>query len=1063
MSLIPQTSRAILASLAMATMASATSPEPGPSRYDRFFNRVRPLLESRCISCHGPDKQEGGLRLDSTSGLLEGGDGGPAIVAGDTVSSRLLRAVRHESGVSKMPPKERLKEEQVADLAEWVRDGAAWPTSAQVLIEDDPAIIQALIEGDGSARLDRQDRTSGAASLIVDGQKSAAKIGAWAFPIRQHPQAGEYRFLRFAWKKRGGGGLMIEAARDGHWRSQEQTNASWVAGENTTGWPAIIVSDQAPAEWAIVTRDLWQDGGDWGDWSLTGLGATAINGGEVRLDAVILGPTIESLDAYAPGRGLPGFTPSATTTRRIGDAWTDPENPIRQIFQGERLDLWSLRKPVKPLVPEIANTTWARNPVDRFLLARMERAGLEPSPEADRRTLIRRVTFDLIGLPPSPAEIESFVDDPASDAYEKLVDRLLASPRHGERWARPWLDVVRYSDTNGFERDEFRPAMHRYRDYVIRSLNADKPYDRFVREQLAGDEIDGGRVVKGEEDVDRLVATGYLRLGSFDSTRSIFMEDAKGQDELMADLANTTGSAFLGMTMACCQCHDHKYEPLSQDDHYRFRAFFAAVKPVDDLITDLPLERGAIDRHNADLDRKATEVESRIKALLAPTREAVVDGRKAGFPEEIRKLLATDPKSRDDAAKGKLKPFREMLTKVERKEIVANLPAADKAAYEGLAKQVGEIKGGEKSHATAVAMTDSGKTAPAMRVFAGGDFTRPAKEVPPGFPSILDPNPAIVNESLADTTGRRLALAAWITSRDNPLTARVVVNRLWQGHFGAGLVATPNDLGYSGARPTHPELLDWLAVEFMDRGWSLKVIHRLLVTSATYRQASTSDSGRSKLDPDNALLWRQNVRRLDAEGLRDAILAVSGRLVPDSSGPPRWPPVPEEILEAQPAILEFRHGGADGRLQDWYGQPAEATDVRSVFLVQKRSVPILFLQPFDLPDMTISCARRTVTTVAPQALALLNSPDMARWSTAFADRVAQLAGDDPARQADLAFRLALLRPPSEEELTPSVDLLRRHAELYRVRSAPGQPSPDRRALADLCRALFNVNEFAYLD
>ena len=251
----------------------------------------------------------------------------------------------------------------------------------------------------------------------------------------------------------------------------------------------------------------------------------------------------------------------------------------------------------------------------------------------------------------------------------------------------------------------------------------------------------------------------------------------------------------------------------------------------------------------------------------------------------------------------------------------------------------------------------------------------------------------------------------------------------------------------------------------MESGWSLKAIHRLMVTSSAYRQSSMGDPDRARLDPDNRRLWRQNVRRLDAEGLRDALLAVSGRLLPADSGPPRWPPVPEEILEAQPAILEFRHGGADGRMQDWYGQAAEVTDVRSIFLVQKRSVPILFLQPFDLPDMTTSCARRTVTTVAPQALALLNGPDMARWSRAFADRAWEAAGDDPARQAEHAFRLALLRPPGPEEMAAAVDLLRRHSDLYRAKSGPGpdQAAPGRRALVDLCRALFNVNEFAYLD
>jgi hypothetical protein len=361
--------------------------------------------------------------------------------------------------------------------------------------------------------------------------------------------------------------------------------------------------------------------------------------------------------------------------------------------------------------------------------------------------------------------------------------------------------------------------------------------------------------------------------------------------------------------------------------------------------------------------------------------------------------------------------------------------------------------------------TDSGRSAPTTRVLAQGDPKQPKQEVPPGFPSILDPNPAAIASPATETTGRRTALADWIAGRDNPLTARVIVNRLWQGHFGAGIVATPNDFGYSGARPSHPELLDWIDVELIDRGWSLKAIHRLIVTSAAYRQGSGDVEASRRADPENRLIWRQNVRRLDAESLRDAMLAVSGRLRPVGSGPARWPAVPEAVLEGQPAILEVRHGDAGGRLQDWYAEPADATDVRSLFLVQKRSVPLPLLQPFDLPDMTTSCARRLVTTVAPQALSLLNSDDAIRWSRAFADCVARDAGDDPARQVERGFRLALARPPSGDEAALAVDLLRRHAQRYRG-DDPGRPegpSPDRRALGDLCRALMNLNEFVYID
>ena len=1046
---------AVLVFLALSAPAASGS---GPDRYDRFFDRVRPILTARCVSCHGPDKKEGKLRLDSAEGLAKGGAGGPAIDPDDPDESPILKAVRHDDGVSAMPPKEHLKDDQIADLTAWVRGGAPWPATARVLLEDDAEIVPALTSGDGSARL-QGDRASGEAALFVAGQKQADRISGWNFPVRERPKAGEYRYVRFAWKKRGGGGMMVELARDGGWRDQGQTNAAWVAGPNTTGWAAIAVGEEAPGDWTVITRDLWADGGSWGDWSVTGLCVTSIDGGEVGVDSMILGPTIESLDAYKPGRGLPAFIPEKDKAR-LGDAWTDARNPIRAIFRGQRLDLWSLRKPARPPVPEVRSPEMGKSPIDRFLLAKLDAAGIAPSPEADRRTLIRRVTFDLTGLPPSPEEVRAFVEDRNPSAYERLVDRLLASPRYGEKWGRAWLDVVRYADSNGFERDEFRPDMWRYRDYVIRSLNADKPFDRFATEQLAGDEMAAGPV-RSAEDADRIAATGYLRLGTFDSTTSLFAEDKKGRDELMGDLANTTGAAFLGLTMSCCQCHDHKYDPLSQADHFRLRAFFAAVKPKDKEVVSLPAEREAIEAHNADADRRIKAAEASRKALIEPARRKLADEKRAGLPEEARKLLDIPREKRDAATKEKLKPIQEAL-KVKDEDAIAALPEQDRKRAEALAAEIESIKSMKRTLATARVMTDAGRSAPPTNVFFQGDFTQPRDEVAPGYPSALDPNPATIETPPTETTGRRLALARWIASRDNPWTARVVVNRIWQGYFGRGLVATPNDFGHAGARPTHPELLDWLAAELMEHGWSLKHIHRLIATSAAYRRASADDPARRAVDPENRLLWRQEVRRLDAEALRDSLIAVSGRLLPVDSGPPRWPPVAEAVLEVQPAIIEARHDDG-GRLQNWYAEPAESTDVRSVFLVQKRSVPLPLLLPFDLPDTTASCARRSSTTVAPQALTLLNNPDVVRWSRAFADRVAWSAGADPSARAGAAFRLAFQREPDADEKGMALDLLRRHADLYAKDDAAKLGPPDVRALADLCRALMNANEFLYID
>jgi mono/diheme cytochrome c family protein len=1026
----------------------------------RFFDQVKPVLDAKCIQCHGPDKQKGKLRLDSLDAAKKGGETGPAIVPGDPEKSLLVQAIRHTNAKLQMPPKEKLKDEQIAALTAWVKDGATWYDRTLVLFEDEEEIIGALKEGGGKAQLDRQDKFRGAAALVVSGQRQAPNLPGWSIPIREKPGPGAYRYIRFAWKKRGGGAIYFELANNGQWRTdQKQNNAAWIAGANTTGWAAFSIADRAPEQWTVVTRDLWQDGGTWKDFTLTGICLTAVDGGEACLDSVILGPTLASLDAYAPGRGqLAGTT---ATLARTGDAWSDPNNPIRKIFKGERLDLWSLKKPVQPELPAVKNAAWARTPIDRFILARLEAKGLAPSPEADRRMLVRRLYFDLIGLPPTPEEMAAVLADRSEDWYDKLVDKLLASPRYGERWARHWLDVVRYADTNGFERDEYRPLMWQYRDYVIRSFNQDKPYDQFIREQLAGDELLSGPP-RDRAEADRLIATGFLRLGQFDSTRGLFGEDKKGQDELMADLVNTTGSAYLGLTFACCQCHDHKYDPLSQADHYRMRAFFAAVKFHDDLVVEPPEVLAEIARHNTAIDQQLAELQAKIDVLLDPVRRKIVEERKAKLPPEIIELLKVEEAKRDEATKKKLEPFLAKL-KVKDADASAGLAEAEKKQYAELAKQVSDTVSKKRQPARAIGMTDAGGSAPTTRIFFQGDFTQPREEVPPAFPSVLFPNAAAIKPPSKSSTGRRLALASWIAAADNPWTARVMVNRLWQHHFGKGIVATPGDLGYSGSRPSHPELLDYLATHFANEGWSLKNMHRLMVRSAAYRQVSVDDAKRRALDPDNTLLWRQNVQRLNAETLRDSLLSVSGLLLHNDGGKPLWPPVPEEIRHAQPAILEADKGGDSGRMQGWYADPLEKTDVRSIFLIQKRCLPIPFLQAFDLPDPTLSCSRRHVTTVAPQALTLLNSPEAVRYARAFADRIAKEAGVEPEKRVERAVWRALGRAPDAEEKKLALDLLQRHTEAHRKAAKQGAPTPEQLALVDLCRALMNLNEFVYID
>lgn len=666
-------------------------------------------------------------------------------------------------------------------------------------------------------------------------------------------------------------------------------------------------------------------------------------------------------------------------------------------------------------------------------------------PEADSRTLIRRLSLDLTGLPPSVEDVESFEREcvqelrsaggSASQAYERLVDRLLASPRYGEHQARQWLDVIRYSDSNGFDWDEFRPRAWRFRDYVIRAFNADKPFDRFIVEQLAGDELLEGPP-RDVSEQDALIATGYLRLGPHDNAAGLFNEQDRSRAELMADLTETTSSAFLGLTMSCCRCHDHKFDPLLQADHFRLRAFFEGVKFADDLPLDLVADQAAIREHNAGLERQRDEVEVRRQTLLAPHRERLRAERLARLTEEERQWLKAPDDRHPEERRPRVATLRKQVEPKE-SELKAALEGDAKTRHAELEKQITQINSARREFTTGLLMTDQ-ETRPAeTRILVLGDHKRLGQPVVPGFLSILDPNPALISKPAnLKTLGRRLALARWIASSENPLTARVFVNRLWQQHFGQGLVDTPNDFGLAGSRPSHPELLDWLAAEFVRGGWSVKHLHRTMLLSAAYRQAVVDPGSLSE-----SLGFRRSPRRLSAEQLRDALLATSGSLQLVSGGSPVWPDLPAEILQANPAFLDDNAT----RTKGWYPSPGERQSVRSMFLVQKRTVRVPFMETFDLPENSTSCARRTGSTVAPQALSLLHSPLAVEASQELAKRVRQEAGNEPEAQVRQVFRITLQRAPKPEERDACLRLLRR------------------RSLPELCRILINLNEFAYVD
>ncbi|MCI0357053.1 MAG: DUF1553 domain-containing protein [Planctomycetaceae bacterium] len=811
-------------------------------RAEHFARHIQPLLTSRCLSCHGPDEQEGELRLDSREAALKGGKRGPAVIPEKPAESLLIRAVKHEKHEYAMPPKERLAASDVAALERWIKEGAFWP--------------------------------------------------------EKRPQ-----------------------------------------------------SSASPA---------------------------------------------------APGE-------------RIGDAWHDERNPIVKTFRGQRLELWSLKPIERPTLPEIQNPkSEIENGIDALCEATI-------APPTSPRTLLRRLFFDLTGLPARPDEVEQFLADQRPDAYERLVDRLLTSPHFGEHQARAWLDVVRYSDSNGFDWDEFRPQAWRFRDWVIRSLNADKPYDQFVREQLAGDELLDGPPRSAAEQ-EALIATGYLRIGPQDNSSSLFNEQARSRAEWMNDLVETTGTAFLGLTFNCCRCHDHKYDPVSHADYYRFRALFEAVKYGDDLPLDLADEQEAIKRDMAATDKQIEPIQKRRDELLAAAKGRVRERKSKELTDEERALLAlardeqpADVKQKIDAAAKRVDASDDEARKEFNEE--------EKKGDEAAAKEIKELSGRRRKFTHGLVATDKKDDVPQTHVLFQGDYRAEREAVVPGFLSALDPNPAVIAPAAnGKTTGRRLALANWIASKENPLAARVIANRLWQGHFGQGLVATPGDFGLAGTPPTNPELLDWLASELMSRGWSLKSLHRRIVTSRTYRQP-------------------RQARRLTAEQLRDSLLAVSGLLTNKTSGPPVWPELPTEVLTANPAFLDDNETKTKG----WYPSPHHEQHARSVFQVQKRTVKVPFMETFDLPENMVACSRRNVSTVPPQALSLLNSPLAVEAAKTFAERLKADAGDDTAAQVTLAFRLALAREPSDEEAAACIELGKTQG------------------IIQFCRVVLNLNEFVYVD
>ncbi|MBM3982209.1 MAG: DUF1553 domain-containing protein [Planctomycetes bacterium] len=730
----------------------------------------------------------------------------------------------------------------------------------------------------------------------------------------------------------------------------------------------------------------------------------------------------------------------------VGRAPAQPKYTETPLKPADR-EHWAFVPPKRPPVPK-----GGANPVDAFVRARLAKDGLAPAPPADKLTLIRRVTLDLTGLPPTSAEVDAFLKDDAPNAYEKVVERLLASPHFGERWATHWLDVVRFAESNGFEGDADRPHAWRYRDYVVKSFNDDKPYDRFVREQIAGDELAGAGA---KEKPDLLIATGVHRCGPVHVVSGNLDAEVLRQ-EVMTEMVNGVGAAFLGLTFACTRCHDHKFDPLSAGDYYRLQAFFAGTKYADvDFATQA--ERDARAKLVADITAKTLPLKKRIADIDAPARAKVSAAKRAALEPKYREALDT-PADKRTAEQRTLAAHANTLVKVSWDEVLAALAPADRDARAALREQLHALEA--KLPPPPAAAWAIQKTGPVAKTFVllRGETKQKALEVAPGFPRVLSAPGAPAPKSRAD-------LANWLTRPDHPLTARVIVNRLWQHHFGRGLVATPNDFGTRGARPTHPELLDWLACELVARDWSLKHLHRLMVTSETYRQSARGDHG-ARADPGNALLWKMSRKRLEAEAVRDSILAAAGTLNRAVGGPSVKVPLEPEVYD-----LIFTEGEPDGL---WPVTPDAAQHTRrSVYLFNKRNVRLPLLEALDQPDALNACAARPVSTFAPQALILMNSPFVHAQARALAINLAKETAD-PAKQLDALYRRAVGRAPTADERAVAHDFLTEQAADVRARLKAKQPIgidakelpagadlAHVRALADLCAVLFNTHEFVY--
>jgi hypothetical protein len=736
-----------------------------------------------------------------------------------------------------------------------------------------------------------------------------------------------------------------------------------------------------------------------------------------------------------------------------GAAWPDGVDPVSK----DETLLWSFEPVQRPPIPNVRQTTWVQTPIDAFILAKLEAAGMKPAPPAAAHALIRRASFDLLGLPPAVEEVQVLegksIRNPQA-VFRNQLDRLLADPHYGERWGRHWLDLARYADSNGYEVDGEKPMAWKYRDYVIRALNGDTPYDRFVMEQLAGDEL-------VDATSETVIATGFHRVGPWDAERGASVQPSEVIAERfneLDDMVSTTSQVFLGLTMGCARCHDHKFDPLTAQDYYSMVSIFnplARHKNGRSELTRPAVPPRHLQEKNA-ADRRVVELKSQIRTLDIPLRRGWLESGRTKLPADAVAAFKARPDERDDNQKQLAQRFAksfdsEVAAALQNKKLVETFLSAE--AQQQIKAANAEIVDLESrfNFPAGYFLYEPSPNPPVTHLLKRGNPKQPGPVVGPAVPKSLAKEQPRFESSDDFTSRRRISLARWIANKENPLTARVMVNRVWQFHFGQGLVRTPSDFGRRGTPPTHPELLDWLAHWFVhDADWSLKELHRLIMTSSTYQMAKHAQDSYAEKDPDNRLLSRFPYRRLEVEAIRDAMLVTSGQLNSTLYGPGMYPHVPQDA----------RRSGYNpqGVWRDFNERDASR---RTIYAYVKRTLIVPFLDTLDFCDTTRSAERRDITTVAPQALELLNGEFVNRQAKHFADRLIRSAGTDVDQQVTLGFRLALSRPPREEELQTLKSFWSQERAELKENMPEGEAS--REALVRVCRLVFNLNEFVYTD